>query len=544
MEQPILKRLLSLLLVVSLLIASFAIGVSAVPKDRGSDLPTVYVMGMGCPIITKNPDGSKHFIFPIEVDANEIMQFAADHIQVFLRAVATQQWDEFCDLLCEKIIPYFEEFKLGKDGEPTDGSVADFTWTRDSLRAKAEKLPTGQYSMDAFEFHYDFRLDPLQVADTLNTFIQDVMAVTGAEKVNLIGRCLGSNIVASYIYKYGHETIEQVLFLSSALLGATQCTKAFCGELYLDSDGIERYLYDTDLQVVNEITGMEDLDALLLSFITVFNDIGGLDFAAWSVNNVLPKIYLKIFPRILQNSFGTCPGFWSMVNDEDYLKAKETVFYDCDLAEYAGLIEKIDTYHYEVQTQADQLLQAVVADDIPVRAVAKYGLQTIPVTDHADELSDGLVYVHDSSFGATTMEVNRRFHRIYLNRAEKEGRLDFISPDLQIDASTCWFPMQTWFIKDLAHGDFPEGVYDLILGILNHPEMNVFDKEEFPQYLVYNKETDALDPMTGVNGDTTARWHVPFFRALVQFTRGLFRLIIRLIQDRRQAPNPAPIIFN
>ena len=267
-------------------------------------------------------------------------------------------------------------------------------------------------------------------------------------------------------------------------------------------------------------------------FRSVFNDLGGLDIASYSFNNVVSKIYLKIFPRILIESFGTCPAFWSMVTDEDFAKAKETVFYGQDQETYAELIEKIDHYHDSVQLQAKQILKAADMDGVPVHSVSKYGLQSIPVTDHADELSDGIVFVRDSSFGATTMEVDRRFHVFYMNRAKREGRLRYISADRQIDASTCWFPTKTWFIKDLAHGDFPDGVYGLLFDLLNHPDMTTVNQDDYVQFLIYDEEADQLLPLTASNQDTTERWNVPFFTALSQLLSGLFRLTVRLLQDR------------
>ncbi|MBR4727979.1 MAG: hypothetical protein IK080_08840 [Clostridia bacterium] len=537
MLKQITRRCLSILLIASLLLSSLFISGVAIPETEGTDLPTVYVMGMGCPIVTMNPDGTKHFIYPIEIDTDEIMQIAKDNIDVYLRAVATQQWDEFCDLLCETIIPYFEEFKLSPDGEAHDGSYPDYPMTQQAIRERCKLLPNGQYPIQAFEFHYDFRLDPCAIADLLAQYIRDVKAVTGAEEVNLIGRCLGSNVVAAYLQKYGCEGLAQVLFTSSALLGAPLCSKSFCGELRLDGDAIERYLYDKDLSAVNTVTDIDDLDALLLSFITVFNDLGGLDLASFSFNQVLPKIYLKIFPRILQESFGTCPAFWSMVSDEDYEKAKETVFYGIDTADYAGLIEKIDTYHTAVQLQAKPLLKSVNDSGVPVHCVSKYGRQTIPVTDRADELSDGIVYTHDSSFGATTAKVDSHFHYFYMNRAQKDGRLDSISSDRQIDASSCWFPNKTWFIKDLAHGDFPDGIYDLFFKLLNDPRVTIHDLEDYPQFLVYDSENDQLLPLNSGNHDTTGRWRVSFLLAFVDLMQGLSRLMVKYIHERLHSEN-------
>lgn len=106
--------------------------------------------------------------------------------------------------------------------EVTDGSRADWTWTRETLRDR--KNAAGKYSATAYQFYYDWRLDPLVTADTLRRYIEDVLYVTGAEKVALYGRCLGSNVVAAYMNKYNGEYVRDVIHYASSVYGATQCS--------------------------------------------------------------------------------------------------------------------------------------------------------------------------------------------------------------------------------------------------------------------------------------------------------------------------------
>ena len=163
--------------------------------------------------------------------------------------------------------------------------------------------------------------------------------VTGAEQIALYGRCLGSNIVAAYMQKYAGEHVKEVIHYASAVYGATQCSKAFTGELRLDPDGIDRYMYDTNLSVDGCVMD------LLRSLVTLMNKTYGLDIACWAVNNVMKDIYLDIIPRVMIESYASFPAYWSMVSIGDFEKAKETVFYGSDIGEYSGLIEKLSLIH-------------------------------------------------------------------------------------------------------------------------------------------------------------------------------------------------------
>ena len=129
--------------------------------------------------------------------------------------------------------------------------------------------------------------------------------------------------------------------------------------------------------------------------------------------------------------------------------------------------------------------------------------------------------------GATAMDVGKTFSKKYLKQAAENGTDNFISPDSQIDASTCFLPERTWFIKNIYHKDFPNVVDGLFNEIINNEDFTVNSDENYPQYLVYNK-TDAgetLLPMTDENMNTDEKYNVSFFRALGNLFKALFRVI-------------------
>jgi hypothetical protein len=139
-------------------------------------------------------------------------------------------------------------------------------------------------------------------------------------------------------------------------------------------------------------------------------------------------IYLDIFPRIMVESYGTFPAYWTMVSIEDYDRAMETVFYGKDLNEYAGLIEKIEYYHNNVRIPFEENALAQEAQGIEFSNIVKYGYTNYPIAKNADELADGMVTVRESSFGATASNTEGTLPISYLLKAHINGTDKYISP--------------------------------------------------------------------------------------------------------------------
>lgn len=510
------KKFVSVLLAVLL----FATGIVCVAPATlatadGTSTPVVHVVGTGTPLLRVNEAGEEVEVYPLNIPESYIEEKAEVFLPVFAEAFFTQEWDEFCDVLYECVSPILSQMALDENGNVTDGSYPDFDWTLEELASHKD----GTYGATEFMFYYDWRLDPLETADTLRQYIEDVMTATDSDEVALYGRCLGSNIVAAYMHKYDGANISEVIHYASAVYGATQCSKMFTGELFLHADGIERFVYDIDLGLGQYITD------LIQSLVTLMNKTYGLDIACWAVNNVVEDIYLDIFPRIISESYGTFPSYWSMVCIDDYDRAMETVFYDKDVSKYAGLINKIEYYHENVQLDFAEDVKAFEARGIEFSNIVKYGIQSVPVTENSDVNSDALVTVNESSFGAIAMDVGETFDDEYILKAETNGTAKYISPDKQIDASTCLAPDTTWFIKNLTHKDFPDCVNGLVSDIVNNKDFNINSNPEYTQYLVYNVEDSTIKPMVIDNMNTTERWNTSYFESMFKFLNAIFGLI-------------------
>lgn len=485
----------------------------------GTDIPLIYIIGSGEELYVTEENGTTRTISPVNLPKEEFVQVAKDNIDVFAKALVTQKWTDFGNLVRDTVSPYYHELALNEYGETTDGSTCRWTYSKDKLRKEKEN---GKYPTQSYQFIYDWRKDPYEIADQLHQYIEDILDVTGEEHVAIMGRCLGSCIAAAYMDKYDCEHVTDLILYASALKGATVCSKLFSGDMYLDDDAIERFLYDMNLSpkpMTNE---------LIRAFVTVFNATYGLDLACWAVNNVWDNIYLDIMPQTLIDSFGTWPGYWSMVSDEDYDRAKENVFHNQDMEKWSSFIDIIDNYHYNVQVKAEEHFKEYEKRGITVYNITKYGYQDIPLSLPADALSDSYCSVTNASIGATTSTLLGTLDENYI--AQRDSK--YISPDKQIDASTCLFPERTWFIKNMAHKHFPNQINPLLDLMVNNHGMTVDSNEKYPQFMVLVNDNPI--PMTTENNNTTERYQHTFWEAL----KIIFRDLFTMLKEKINAPKP------
>lgn len=521
--KKVISVILSIILILSAVICT---PVTAADTAPGTDIPLIYVVGQGTPLFRYREDGTKEQIYPITVPDGFIEAAVKDNIDVFAKAVVTQEWEDFGVVMHDILSELFGTLALDENGETKDGSFSEPGWTHGNW-VDASRV-NGKYPTERFSFFYDFRIDPYKTSENLHDYIESVMAATGADHVALLGRCLGGCITAAYMEKYNGEYVSDLIQYCSALEGATVCSKLFAGDVYLDADGINRFVYDFELtadQVTND---------LIQSFVTLFNKTYGLDLTCWAVNNVWEDIYLDILPNVLIDTFGSWPGYWSMVSSEDYDRAKNNVFHNADMDKWANFIDIIDGYHYNVQEKVPENFNKYAEMGIDIFNISKYGYQTIPVNAPSGMISDMTCELRQASFGATAASLTTTFSDEYMANAEANGTAKYIAPDKQVDASTCLFPDRTWFIKNISHKDFPMGINDIFDLMVNEDGFNIDSNENYPQYLVY--KDSSFVPMTNENQDTTQRYFHTFWDALKTFFKSLFTVIRDYIQAKQAEP--------
>ena len=528
------KKLLSLFLALCLLLT---VMVPAFAAEAQETCPMIYIEGQGIYLYTD--DGT--LVYDLGISITDRMQpHIKDIAKYALLASATGNSKPFCDLLYETIAPVYEAEKLGKDGMPRDGSHVhpNNMWRGQGKLDNIRKtIPmTGGRSYPVFRWHYDWRLSPITLADELHDLIEAVLQDTGASKVDLSSRCISTNIVYAYLYKYGPDKVNSSVFYASALHGIGVANALFTGNVVIDPDAAERFLIYYREQ--NNLVIRDDATTdLVFSLLYLANEMKLLGVGLDVITNAFNKMKSDVLVRILHDSFGTYPGYWSMVSADQYEAARAFVFGDVQ-EEWAGLLEKTDAY-YEMQKQMDDYLRSI-SDKVRFGVVAKYGFPNFPLSEDAAEESDGYVATRFASLGATCADTDTTLTDGYIRAAVLNGKAQYLSADCKIDASTALFPDTTWFVKDLYHTYFPDCVNDFLVAFAAEDGMTVRTDPAFTQYLQFEATNNmGSDYTTGVltpirsmadTHDGSEPYRHSFWDVLRAFFRSLGAVIKSLFQ--------------
>ncbi|MBQ5968941.1 MAG: hypothetical protein IJL52_02360 [Clostridia bacterium] len=477
-----LRSALAMLLALCLVCTAFAVPAFSFGE---TDIPTVYVQGFGMQIVATAGDENSESYYPAVFPDNFAETVIRDMKQPFLKGMAGN-WDDFHQYVIDVFVGLFGKLAPDHNGDVTDGSGT-------ILKGYPVEPNPGQtaFSTSQYLFEFDWRIDPMEVAVTLNDYIERVKEATGYDKVNLIGRCLGNNLLLAYLKQFGYGSVARVAFYCAGFDGFEFFGALYSGNLVIDANELKSYLDTGGRETL--LVDQPYLQEALIILVKILNASYILDAGTLALNAYfVPEFQDYILPELLRKTFGACPAMWSFVGDEMYEEAKRYVFGGQEDG-WAGLIEKIDRYHYEVMCQTPQIIEDAIAQGIKVYVFTKYGCGMLPLTDDDGQNGDSLVTVRNSSLGATVAPLSGTLPVQYLLQQKKKDGGRYLDPAHQVDASTCLLPDHTWFLRGIYHSTNPECVEQLIALVLRSEEyVTVFDYEEYPQFLKYQKASETL----------------------------------------------------
>ena len=489
------KKILALIL--SLVMAfSWAVPVVNAATEKTA---VVYLEGYGSWLFDENGEQ----IFPVELDIIGGITEVFDEMTLdLIMGKLTGNYDDYSEKMYNLFAPAFAEIKLDKNGEATDENGIYYFGTGSNPVTYVHHS-NDRYDYGYYRFHYDWRLSCEYNAELLADFVENVLASSGADKVSLVGRCLGGNIISAFLENAPEETLSKVddavLYIPSTL-GVDFIGALFSGNIVLDSNAIDNYVeYSLSGNDILASGGSGDLFEILTVTVNFLNEVYILGFTADEIEKIYEDVKGDTLARILRDSFATFPSFWSMVPAESVEEGIEFIFPTDELkTEYAGLITKIRSYHRNVQLKAEETTKRLSENGMDIMIISKYNFPDFPVSENAMRQSDSTAATFRTSFGATTSDFGNILDKKYTDSVSQENR-KYLSADNMIDASTCALPDNTWFIKNLYHDEFPASVDRLINKFIFTENATVNTFAEYPQFLNYDKETDSLSPVTGLD---------------------------------------------
>ena len=484
------KKLLSFLLTVCLLFGILSVDVFA---DAGNynGAPLIVISGFGTVPLYLNADTSdaERVFFP---SAKRILKNAVQLMPPYFRLKRDGNYDRFADKMDPLVFDIFSQSAMDASGNPLQNvSVRTFPLTADHYMDFFKKQPKDEQALvrgaidvlgaeNTYFFSYDWRLDPLEHADSLQDYIRNVQSQSGKQKVILAACSMGGVVAMAYLSKYGTRDVQTLILDNTAFQGITMVGEMFCKDYAVDKDlTIEYALQFTQMP--------EQLKSFIRTAVSRSRAADRLvDFAG----TLLDKTKDQTSAEVLYPLFANMPGMWSFVNAQDYERAKQTAL---DSHKNSELIRKIDAYHYGVQARAKQILQKAVNQGCRIAITANYGKYAIPLTKSMRVCDDYLIDTALASGGAVCADVQQTLPENYVQKCDRKH--NHISPDRVIDASTCMFPELTWFVRDMGHLDYPyrsEGMDFLMWLIRMDTQYTIRTSARYPQFMKYDVKNKTL----------------------------------------------------
>lgn len=468
------KKLVSLILAV-LMVLSLATPAFAVTNEK-IKYPIIFIAGSSVDLV----DGEQNPIstgFDVLTDDDEgdltrddiINKVMNVMIPFVTEGLPMDEWDNYGKALYDELAPIFDEGQLDGDGNPKYGTgVSDAErsyWEK--VAATEDRGADGKFTIREYDFRYDWRLSPYDTIERLDKYIDAILSITKCEKVCLVGRCLGGNIITAYLDKYGSEgKVAKVVYDETMANGSATVNDCFSGKIKFSDRHTQAFLLQTEYYGKENVGfAVAEMSELLLESIErtldLTTQVGALEVIFGSVELLYERLYEALMPSmLLATGIATWPSYWISVYEEDFDAALDLIFGKEGTErreEFSGLVEKIKYLRERIVIprtyEGDENLYKVFEKQygVEIGVIASYGLLQAPITERYDLTGDCTVDLVSASFGATAAGVFDTLSDEYIQEREALGYGEFISPDKKVDASTCLFPDTTWFVKNKHH---------------------------------------------------------------------------------------------
>ena len=460
------KRVISVALSVILLFAAVS---PAFAAEFNTDYPVIVLPGYSSSNLELvHEDGTTEKIWGL--DYEKILQEIKPYLAQFAASLVKLRFDDgksLAALADPGIKETLEPLACNPDGTSKYTVRTMIPNTADGCRYSTigEYYEMATYVNDVisedqiFIFQCDFRLGVLENVAQLHDLILDVLADTGAEKVNLLSQSYGGQIAGTYLSVYKDvcaDYINNAVLCVPAIGGAALAYDLFTGH--------------TD---VNEYSILEFAEQALF----IDSDIHWL--LASEPLDILDAFLKAVLPSVLD-----CIVTWQAMWDFIPLYGFDEVLALHGDKVSPELRNKTIAYHRDYMAKLTQNLQEVQRNGVNVSITCGTGT---PSETGSQINSDGIIPACGAS-GATTAPFGKRFADGYTCIGETcaDPSHDHLSPSMEVDASTCYLPENTWFVDGYYHGQETKDAYLMNLVrrqlISAQPLRDVHESADFPQF--------------------------------------------------------------
>ena len=473
------KKLISIILAV-LMVLSLSVPAFGVYEEY----PTIYVTGAQTNKIY-SADGEHISDFSIDIKGmigNDGKALITD----FVIGMISDNYKEFADKIHKIIIDAYGKSALDKNGEASNGSHPE----KHSSTVDVEKK-FSDYGIWDYRFWYDWRISPLVTGEELEAYIDRVLEATGKDKVNLVGRCYGANVIAAYVAlnkDHAEAHVDDIGYFAPSIEGIDFMTALYTGDIFIDPEALDNFAnwFIDNKNLIED----EALASLITTLLDLFEQAEVLGFTSDKLDLLISRIKTDLLPPVLRDSFASWPSYWAMVTPGNLEKAIDFIFGDCK-DEYTGFISKVRDYNTKVQAPHEATVIEMMGKGVRYNIFAKYNFPEYPLYKGAAVQSDGDTPIPRQTFGATAANYGKTLSKEYI-AGISEKNLKYLSPDHKIDASTGLLPENTWYVKNLHHDHW--GSIETVSLVIMNNDYNVSQQDVYPQFMDNNNNMAEVTP--------------------------------------------------
>ncbi len=480
------KKVLAIILSALMLFSVMSIGVMAKEEEK---VPVVILQGYSGPSLAYADENGEPIIENGEVKLAWPLNFDDIGTKIMgLLADVTLNQNELGDAIVDVLQEYFAPLEMYPDGTSKNNLVPYPSGAAATRASTLIENDMEQYIPEAvvaemaiaevgaenvFGFTQDWRQSQVNSAADLDAYIQEVKAITGADRVDLYGLSHGGQYGTSYLYYYGHKgDVRRAMFGDPATTGTSAVGSFFTGE-YVDAN-----LEDVIKFIEHGFEHEKDWE-WLIQLLTLDEFLVDIVNRALVNTDLLEGIVL-------------IPSLWDFVPHNYFEAALEYVGLNAE--ENGNLYADTVKYHNDISNGGLNLankLSDLKVGGMRIGYVVGSGYDSVNGKYNSDILIDTYL-----SSGSTCMPLGETFPEGY----EKAGTVCsnpnhyHISPEFDIDASTGFMPDNTWYVRGQGHGMIMHDPYtkNLVHDFLWGDIENIFSSKAYPQFNLSENPGEVL----------------------------------------------------
>ena len=438
------KKALSLLLCLALILSLSSFALAAHEEEK---TPVILIPGFGQSETFVYDDDGNYLgdISVFDLPGLTVKNIVSSLLLPLASSAITRTDAELSTAAKSFMKDLFKPFELENDGTPVYNRVVRrFDKPYSELSPEEKSVIHSNVSLDSLQSYDDVRYyytydsfgSIKAAADGLHDYLHNVvLAQTGKEKVNLVPISQGGTVLIQFLASYPEDFryIKKIVNMIPAFDGSQ-----IVGDVMLDNVRI----YDIETLHREILPSLLDGDAGYQISLAL-----RLALSSKTQEKVLRAALDEAREMLVRKS----SMMWALCPEESYQAVKDTYLSG---EEYSAVRAETEAFS-EARKALPKTLESLKESGVYIHTIASYdrGYFMAPLFGCFEGDADDLLSPASSALGTTSAPLGKTLGESYVSPKTycSDASHNHLSPDGKLDASTGYFPENTWYFKGVSH---------------------------------------------------------------------------------------------